>query len=124
MQRTVCQQTGDATCDVKVELAHVERHANIQISTAFGRKRVNEDDCLASIEFLEHGLEVWIARPSIAIVVGINADAVALQRVKCVFNFLYASLYVRKRHCGKYAETFWIFLHQLRGVLVSGSYCG
>ena len=58
-----------------------------EISTAGRNQRMNIDHGLAPVEFLPYRLVRRVAEPLVAIV-GLQADAIRLQRIEGIFDFL------------------------------------
>ena len=76
----VDDDAGDGARDVEVELEHRRGGTVFQVAAAGRRERVHVDDRVAPIELLPHRLEIRVAGPAALVVVGVDADAVDLQR--------------------------------------------
>jgi hypothetical protein len=72
------------------------------------------DDCLAPIQFGEHGRERGVPQPGVA-VTGEHADAVSLEGVERVLDFLETPLDIGKWQHGEQAESALVVRHHLRG---------
>ena len=74
-----------------------------EVAAAIRRGRMNEDDGLAPVELVHHRRERRIAEPFVA-VARHQDDAVGLERVERVFDFLEAGIDIRQRQDGERAE--------------------
>ena len=122
VQDAVRQDAGAGARDVEIEFVHGGRNAVVQIRAAGRRERMHVNDRIAAVELLPHGIEVGIARPAALIVVGVDADAVGLQRVEAVFDFLHHAVDIGQRHAGEQAEALGMFRHHLGAVVVAGAH--
>ena len=68
------------------------------LAAAPRRQRMHVHDRVATVQILPHRLEVGVAGPAIAVVVGINADAVGLQGVEAVLDLLHDAFDVGQRN--------------------------
>ena len=68
------------------------------------------------------GSKYSIAGPVGLIVVGVNPNAVGLQRVEAVFDFLHHAVDIGQRHAREQAKALGMFRHQLGPVIVAGAH--
>src|SRR5262245_674971 len=78
---------------------------------------MHEHRCGSSIELIERRRKAWIAQP-FAGVARVQADAVELELVECMFNFRERAGLVRQRDWCERAKTSFVVAHHLRGKLI------
>src|SRR5437016_1980276 len=80
-------------------------------------------DSVAPAKLLPDRLELRIARPMALVVVRVDADAVALQRVVGILDFLQRTFDIGKRYRSEQPESLRIILHAFRAEFVDGVRC-
>src|SRR5881296_516937 len=78
-------------------------------------------DGVASAKLFPYRLELRIARPVSLVVIRVDADAVALQRVVCILDFLQRTFDIGKRYRSEQPEALRIILHAFRTEFVDGA---
>ena len=124
VQHAVGQEAGASAGDIEVKFVHRGGDAVVQIRTARRRQRVHVDDRAAPVELLPHRIEVRIAGPAGLIVIGVNPDAVGLQRVEPVLDLFHNPIDIGQGHACEQPETLGMLGHQLGPVVVAGTHGG
>src|SRR6266850_13208 len=78
-------------------------------------------DGFAPAEFFPYGFQARIAGPVTLLVIGINADPIAFQRVVRISDFLQRTFDIGERYGRKESEAFGIVLHALRAEVIHGA---
>src|SRR5262249_52842897 len=104
IRRLRSNATRDDACDrareIRVELEwnrSAYRFHEVAVVAATGRSRMRVDDGFTSLEFFPHWSERLIAEPPI-VVTGHETDAIHVQSIVRVLNFLQCGIDVRKRN--------------------------
>ena len=123
MSRNFCalplkNDVGDGAGGVGAEFDHDRRLGADQVDAAIGRRRMGVDHHLAAVEFFHDRQKQRIAEPFVAIARQ-QADAVELERVERVFDFLQAALGVGQRQHREASEPAGMVGDQLGGVFVA-----
>ena len=78
------------------EVEHRRKGADAEPAAATRHQRMHIGDCLAAIELLQHRLIGRIAEPLVA-VIGLQVDAVGVQRIEDVFDLFQGGVDVHHR---------------------------
>ena len=93
-------------------------HAGQRILAAGGFERMRIDNRIPPIQFIEDRIECFVTEP-LVVVAGQERNAIDLQRVVGIFDFLERALDVRHRQrCEKSVPAFEISNHLRRGIFV------
>src|SRR5450755_2181054 len=117
-ERTREQKTGDRTRRVVRYLDYRRECTDAKIFAAGRDQRMDIDDRLASVEFVPYGFVRRIAEPLVA-VVGLQADAIRLQRIEGIFDFLERRVDVEHGQRREQSEAARIVAHHFGAVVVA-----
>ena len=120
LRRAAEHQVRDGARAVGRVFDRAGRNAGHGVVAAVRRQRMHVDHCLAAVELLVDRRERGIAE-ILAVIAREHSQAVALQRVEGVFDFLEAALDVERRDGREQAEAARMLLHELRAVFVDGA---
>ena len=84
------------------------------VAATGGFLRMRVHDCLPPIQFVEHRRKSRIAEPLI-VITRQQADAIDLQRIECIFDFLQTAFDIRQRQYGEQPEPALVRSDHLRG---------
>ena len=96
-QHAVCDETRHCTRGFEIDFIHKRGGAVIEIVATGGDPRMHVHDRLTASKLLPYRCKLRIAGPMTLVVVGINADSVALQRFVRVLDFLQRAIDIRER---------------------------
>src|SRR5712671_3673113 len=119
-ERAAEQQAGDGAGGVVRNLEHRREGADAELAAAGGDERMDIDHRLAPVELLEHRLVDRIAEPFVA-VIRLNADAVSLQGIEGIFDFLEGRVDVDHRERREQAEAALVVAHHIGPEIVAGA---
>ena len=117
LRRAAEHQMRDGARRVGRVFDRARRDAGHHVAAAVGRQRVHVDHGLAAVELGIDRREGRIAE-IFAVVARQQADAVGLERVEGVFDFLQAAVGVRRRDRREQAEAAGMIAHELGAVFV------
>ena len=117
LRRAAEHQMRDGARRVGGVFDRARRNAGHHVGAAIGRQRVHVDHRLAAVELGIDRRERCVAE-IFSVVACQQADAVGLERVEGVFDFLQAAVGVRRRDRGEQAEAARMIAHELGAVFV------
>src|SRR5580692_7374584 len=95
-KRAAIEQADYSAYRIKRKLDDSFWHKRDEVGTSLGHSRMDKDDRLPTVEFVEHWLECVIPGPRV-VVPRHQAEAIRLQRIQSVFDFAEAAVDIRKR---------------------------